>query len=131
MRRWLLPWMGLWLVAGGAQAACLSYTGATTVSGVVKLETFPGPPNYESVAAGDAAERVPLLRLDQPACVSAGDVEAGEVPQVEVYEIQLVLRPGFVDLDGKRVAATGQVFPATTGHHHSTVLLDVEMLSLP
>ena len=34
------------------------------LAGVLDLQTFPGPPNYESIASGDEVERHFYLKLD-------------------------------------------------------------------
>jgi len=46
----------LFLVGTSASAApCLSYSGETTLRGVLSRHTFPEQPNYESTAKGDVA----------------------------------------------------------------------------
>jgi len=108
---------------------CLSYEPATVpLNGIIKRHTFPGPPNFESVAKGDQPEQVWVLHLSRPICVSAGsDFDA----QSDVSDFQLVLVEGQKQYDryrsllGKRVEVTGKLFQASTGHHHTKVLLIV------
>ncbi|MYN44716.1 DUF4431 domain-containing protein [Pseudoduganella sp. FT93W] len=109
--------------------ACLQYQPETVVvTGTLHRATFPGRPNYESVANGDEAETGFYLSLDTPICTLSGtgaDREAFD----SVREIQLVLnekqyaalRPRL----GKKVEARGQLFSAHTGHHHANVLMRV------
>ncbi len=107
--------------------------------GVVERATFPGPPDYQSVARGDAKETCWLLRLDRSLCLEAslnlsGDVEDKEHDRVR--RIQLVFADGdaydkYRDLVGRRIRATGGLFAAETGHHHIEVLLEVKELALP
>jgi hypothetical protein len=100
---------------------------------VLARRTYAGPPNYESVARGDRPETAWLLRLDRPACVAAdaSDTTGFNVAVASVREVQLVVSPEQVQRYrgrvGQRVALSGALFGAHTGHHHTPVLLgDVE-----
>jgi hypothetical protein len=112
-----------------AHADCLTYAGPVELAGVLARRTFAGPPNYESVARGDRPETMWLLRLDQPACVAADarDATGFNVAVASVREIQLVVTPEqyqrYRDRVGRRVALSGTLFGAETGHHHTPVLL--------
>ena len=113
---------------------CLKYEPAKVhLSGTIARETFPGPPNYESVASGDAAETIWVLRLSKPICtVSSSSDEINEAEN-DQSELQLVLEPAqykrYRALVGRRVTATGTLFHAISGHHHKTLLLTTEALS--
>lgn len=99
--------------------------------GVVERATFPGPPNYESVEKGDAAETYWLLRLNQASCVEPSPNELYPDVHTAVRRIQLVFsgeeRPyvKYKNLLGHEVDAIGTLFGAHTGHHHTAVLLSV------
>jgi|GEM_PF-6799494 len=70
---------------------CISYKN-TEIKGTLYSQTFPGTPNYESVADGDMAETYFLLKLPHPKCVADG--KGGEQLQENfdsVTNIQLVL----------------------------------------
>src|SRR6185503_21224078 len=70
---------------------CLAYEPDTvSVRGTIKRRTFPGPPNYESVAKGDQPEVMWVLRLARPVCVSASGDRNEEK---DVSNVQLVF-PG-------------------------------------
>ena len=56
--------------AGTSANECQNYQNAQLV-GTLQQQTFAGPPNYESIAAGDKAERYFLLKLSAPICVNA------------------------------------------------------------
>jgi len=114
----------LW--AGPAAAQCLEYEPkAVTLSGTVVRQTYPGCPNYESIARGDERETIWVLRLKKTICVLASD----EVDQREdsQKEIQLVLEPRqyrrYRKLVGQTVTVTGTLFHSHTGHHHKQLLL--------
>jgi hypothetical protein len=115
--------------SAAACADCLGYTGPVELAGVLARRVFPGPPNYESVARGDRPETAWLLRLDQPACVAAdaSDATGFNVAVANVREIQLAVTPEqyqrYRDRVGRRVALSGTLFGAETGHHHTPVLL--------
>lgn len=103
---------------------CLSYDPATvTLRGRLSRKIFAGPPNYESVKKGDAPETYWILHLTRPICVS------GEEPEKNVSDIQLFLSEEqyaqHKDLLGKRVVVNGKLWHASTGHHHTSVLLNV------
>ena len=109
---------------------CLSYEPDTIVlKGTMQQHTFAGPPNYESVANGDRAERVWVLHLAQPICVSASSDWEKETG---VSDLQLVFangrNPYGKSLRGRKVGVTGTLFRAHTGHHHTKVLLTVSSI---
>jgi hypothetical protein len=107
---------------------CISYKN-TEIKGILYRQTFPGAPNYESVASGDMAETYFLLKLPHAKCVADG--KGGEQLQENfdsVTDIQLVLtgQSTYNSLRlsiGKPITCTGNLFSAITGHHHTKVLL--------
>lgn len=120
--------------AGG----CLQYgSDAVVLRGVVERAESPGPPNYESVAKGDAKETYWVLRVDAPFCVEPSYGLSGNVAEeghARVRRIQLVFSDGdeyakYRSLVGRQVQATGELFGALTGHHHTDVLLTVKELA--
>lgn len=114
-----------------AQAAdCLSYEPAVvTVSGVVDTRTFPGPPNYENIAAGDRPETYWLLKLSNNVCVTGAKDDDLNTSEDDVTEMQLLLDDKqynvYRRLVGKKVIVTGTLFHQHTGHHRTKVLLTV------
>lgn len=110
-------------------AECLKYEPAVvSLSGVLHRATFPGRPNFESVANGDEPETGFYLTLKQPLCTQV-DVAGEQEALQDVREVQLVLtekqyaqwRPQL----GKQVTLHGGLFAAFSGHHHAPVLLKV------
>jgi len=107
---------------------CINYKN-TEIKGTLYRQTFPGPPNYESLASGDMAETYFLLKLPLPKCVA--DDKEGEKLQENfdsITDIQLVLtgQSTYNSLQffiGKPITCTGNLFSAITGHHHTKVLL--------
>src|SRR5208283_4683320 len=108
-------------------AGCLSYEPAlVTLHGTLTRKTFPGPPNYQDIRKGDKAEKAWFLDLDLPLCVDADRSEPDLNPsQKNIRKVQLVLEAGaagmYKELLGRRVVATGTLFGAHTGHHHTPV----------
>lgn len=115
--------------SAGAAQQCLRYEPAVVaLSGTLVRKTFPGPPNFESVEAGDRAETGYYLQLASGICTRAAkDDDSGDHDGVK--EIQLVLSgPQYEALRpklGARVTLTGSLFEAHSGHHHTPVLLMV------
>jgi hypothetical protein len=108
---------------------CIKYEPeSVTLTGKLHRETFPGRPNYESVASGDEAERGFYLSLESPIC-TVGDSGADRVAFESVLEIQLVLNEKqYAKLRsrlGQKIGLHGQLFSAHTGHHHADVLMRV------
>lgn len=123
------------LLAASASALaqdCLSYEPAEVeLAGRIVRRTFPGPPNYESIRKGDKPETYWILHLHSPICTTASaDNEAAS----NVTDLQLILPPDayarfrrFVGLKAE-VTVTGKLSHATTGHHHTPVLMEVERI---
>jgi hypothetical protein len=130
----------LMVMASEAQStmssACLAYGPAiTVVSGTLARKSFPGQPNYENVHKGDAKETYWFVELLKPICVYEDKNEPDLNPlQKGVHSIQLVLSPRDYDLYkglvGKPVLATGKLFGAISGHHHTPVLLATSSMKL-
>lgn len=90
------------------------------ISGMVSLEVFPGPPNYESVKNGDEAEGALILTA---------------MKQGKKERFQLVVlsdsKQKFATLRhciGKTVSVEGVVWEAITGHHHTPFLITVKSI---
>jgi len=114
--------------SGPVAAQCLGYEPkAVSLSGSLVRETHPGRPNYESIARGDEAETIWVLRLRQAVCVLTSNEEIENVKEESEKEVQLVLEPGqfkrYRNLLGKKVTITGRLFHGHTGHHHKRLLL--------
>jgi hypothetical protein len=115
---------------------CLSYEPSVVqLTGTIIRKTFPGPPNYESVERGDKPEVAWLLVLSQPICMEQDRKDPDLNPaQMDIRKIQLVFRDATAyqtqkELIGKKVLASGTLFGAHTGHHHTPILLTVNTLA--
>jgi hypothetical protein len=104
------------------------------LTGTLDLQTFPGPPSYESIAGGDEIERHFYLKLDQPIDVLVRGQNAGienaeeernvKIVQLSVSEEKLWARFRKIG-EGGRVKLLGTLFHRFNGHHHSRVLMIV------
>ncbi len=130
----LLIFLPVLSVAQLEVAGCKSYEPASvSLHGTLLRRNFAGPPNYEDIHKGDKVETFWLLKLDSPICVVQDRANPDLNPsQTNVRKVQLVLNKDDSErlnaLLGKRVIATGTLFGAHTGHHHTPVLLTVTYL---
>jgi hypothetical protein len=108
--------------------SCLEYSVPVALHGKLSRHSFPEQPNYESVAKGDAEATYFFISTSSPLCVKKG-TEADE-PEVEAAKfVQLVFENADESYSrlrqylGKDAICKGNLFSATTGHHHSPLLL--------
>ena len=107
---------------------CLSYEPDTVqITGTLQRLMFPGPPNYESVAGGDAPETGFYLLLTKPVCTNGDSASDDTYPLQEADTVQLVLdSAGYACLRpflGQQRTLSGTLFARSTGHHHAPLLL--------
>ena len=104
----------------GRASECHSYSKPVTLTGYYATVTFPGPPNYESVRAGDMPERVGVLFLITPQCLAAGSPLEPAVSSFEVVQFSCPLE----DVgEGEFISVSGGLGVAETGHHRTRVLI--------
>jgi hypothetical protein len=115
-------------MSNGANAACMNLKKAhatATVSGTLTVQSFPGPPNYESVAKGDEEEKALILKLAKPTCADDGETIDGSTKFARVHVSSHV--PALLDVlnaaVGRHVTVHGEAFGAETGHHHAPLVL--------
>ncbi len=124
----------LLLLLGSCSSAsgqkCLEYGPTVSLTGTLRSQVFPGPPNYESIKRGDRKETAITLTLVARACTAGTDHQGFDVPETGIRETQLVIMKDarwktVRRLMGKRAIVTGTLFHAHTGHHRTKVLIDV------
>ena len=128
----------LLLAPGGAAAqiegrptpgGCISVAGVharVAASGRPKLRSFPGPPNYESVAGGDSEERVFILELPGPVCIDDGGDFADPSERFRTVHVagdDEQARAALRGAIGRRVTVSGDGFASFTGHHHAPLVI--------
>ncbi|MBL8998776.1 MAG: DUF4431 domain-containing protein [Gemmatimonadetes bacterium] len=114
--------------SSAANSSCLAYGAPVALSGTLHRETHPGPPNYESVSAGDVAETGFYLHLAAPICTRESAEHAPDEAATEnVLRVQLVLdSAGFERMRpqlSSSIRVRGALFSAYTGHHHAPLLM--------
>ena len=99
-----------------------------TVTGKLSVQTFAGPPNYESIVNGDAEERALILEMPRRICVSDGEFIDGmtAVDRVHVSSELPALLNVLNAAMGRRVTIRGEAFGAHTGHHRAPLVLFAE-----
>lgn len=115
-----------------AAAECLHYDGdRVTLAGHVKLKTFFGPPNYGENLETDSRETQAILLLAQPICVKANpaNYEPAEQDQSEVTLVPLN-KENLTQFMGRQVLVEGKLFHAHTGHHHTSVLIEINRIKI-
>ncbi len=120
----------LFFCASASGQRCLEYGPTFTLTGTLRSQVFPGPPNFESINRGDLKETALLLALTKPACVNGNDPANQKIAESGIRRMQLVVRSNahwkiIRRLMGKRTVVTGTLFHWETGHHHTKVLIDV------
>lgn len=118
----------LCLVGFATYAACLPYEPAlVTLSGKLERKTFPGRPNFESIANGDEPETGFYLVPSSPICAIGIPGSSNPDTQTNVQLIQLILdQSGYTKLQpliGKNIRLHGSLQSWVTGHHHTPLLL--------
>lgn len=105
-------------------ATCLGY-GTVSLAGRLAHQTYPGPPDYESVAKGDAPRVIWVLLLDRPLCVI--DPNPRYPHAHDELEVQLALTAdryatyqGWV---GEQVVVSGKLRPGGARYQKRLVLM--------
>src|SRR4030095_1465472 len=103
---------------GPLAAHCLYY-GDVSLTGRLVQQTYPGPPDFESVTKGDAALVIWILQLDVGVCIISSSASYPNV--YDEREIQLVLGSDqyartaayaeYRSLLGKEIYLTGTLLP--------------------
>lgn len=113
-----------------AEQACLKYEPeVVTLRGKIKRVTFSGRPNYESIKNGNEPERYWVLFLPKSICVQGNQKDDPDSETEQgIKEIQLIIKnyDKYRHLLGKTVSVSGTLMHAITGHHHTSVLLQVD-----
>ena len=109
------------------------------LTGTLELQTFPGPPNYESIQHGDEIETHFYLRLKNPIEVKPTgkhqDVDNPE-PETNVKILQMTIGTQDSGVWSKiqnlgkeaKVTVRGKLFHRFTGHHHARVLIGIDSI---
>jgi hypothetical protein len=116
---------------GIAASHCVDY-GTAHLAGTLVRQTYPGPPDYESVTKGDEPRIIWVLQLDVRTCVysdSTYTIRYGE------REVQLVLDSAqyaqYRKFLGKQLIVSGELIRGGARHEKRLVLVVNEMTKAP
>jgi hypothetical protein len=114
---------------GSLAAQCLYY-GDVSLTGRLVQQTYPGPPDFESVTKGDAPLVIWILQLDAGVCIISSS--ASYPNAYNEREIQLVIGneqyartdryAQYRQLLGKRIAVSGRLQPGGGKYEKPQVL---------
>lgn len=128
MSNWLRVLIVIGVVSGIASPAlaayeCLQYD-IVSLTGTLARQTYPGPPDYESVTKGDEPRVIWVLLLDSRICVVGPNPSYPR--EYNEREVQLVLSDEharqYQTLLGERVIATGKLFHGGASYDKRLVL---------
>ena len=106
------------------ESACAGWSLPVPLKGFLVEGVFPGPPEFASLAEGDAAYTAQFLYLSQPICVVADPV-MGTPALTDVDMVQLACADTPL-VPGQEVSVTGTLFAPHSGYHRAQVLLACE-----
>ena len=114
-----------------AASQCVEY-GAVSLAGTLVRQTYPGPPDFESITKGDEPRVIWVLQLDERACVYSYSAYISEYRE---RELQLVLDSEqyarFRKFLGKALIVTGELVRGGAEHEKRLVLVVNEMKKAP
>jgi len=100
------------------------------LTGIIKIKTFPGAPNYESLEKGDDLESCPYLLLDRPIDVTRSAADKNLQTDTTTEKNLKIIQIATSSDDnwnnkyiGRHVRVTGTLYHRLTGHHHTRVLI--------
>lgn len=118
-----------------ATGECLKDGQEVSLEGRISRETFPGPPNYQSIDDGDQPETTWILTVLTSHCVVAESMEDGSPYEVakSTTRFQLAFEDASLfkthkDLVEHQAIVSGQLFVGHTGHHHTKALISVKTI---
>lgn len=103
-----------------------------SVSGRLTLQLFPGVPNFESIAAGDAEERTFIVELPAETCIDDGGDFADPAEKFVTVQVSGADRLSTVlkAAVGRNVLIEGEGFASYTGHHHAPLVVIADRVSV-
>lgn len=124
--------------SGSIADECLRY-GVVSLTGRLVQQTYPGPPDYESVTKGDKPLVIWILQLDRGICVAGSD---STYPRAySEREIQVVLGTDqyartdqyaqYRHLLGKKITVTGRLLAGGARYEKPFVIAPHEIKSAP
>ncbi|MEE9647919.1 DUF4431 domain-containing protein [Enterobacter soli] len=122
LKRLLLAGFLSLLLTNMAFADCFSEGDKIIANGVLKQETFPGPPNYESISDGDTPESVWVVNLDSEVSCAKDAQDWGSRKKMQVINTDSALK--LTKYEGQHINMNGVLVYAETGHDHTPLLIN-------
>jgi hypothetical protein len=114
-----------------AALQCVEY-GAASLAGRLVRQTYPGPPDYESVTKGDEPRIIWVLVLDERTCAYSSSTYTSRYGE---REVQLVLDAEqyvqYRNFHGKQLIVTGELIRGSGRYEKRLVLIVNEMKEAP
>jgi hypothetical protein len=133
VRRIMLVTAALGALPHPASAAlqCVEY-GTASLAGTLVRQTYPGPPDYESVTKGDEPQIIWVLQLEERTCAYSDWTYTSRYGEREVQLIldaeQYARYQGFL---GKQLIVTGELVRGGARHEKRLVLVVHEIEKAP
>lgn len=121
-----------------APSGCHEYEGdAVSLLGTIRMETFPGKPNFLNVHRGDEPVSELVLELDEPFCVNAQPdreegpllAQSGVVRVQALMPIELPTEAELLGRLGERVWLHGKLIPPGSYYHFLPVLIQARRMT--
>lgn len=106
-----------------------------SLEGLLKSETVMGPPGYGENPESDSKETIYLLNVPpQSVNVQTIDPLSGKALITSYDRFQIVISPETIKtlppLLNQKVIIKGALFEASSGHHHTPILIDADSIEL-
>ena len=108
--------------------SCMSEGQRLTLSGTLLRITYPGPPNYESVANGDTPETYWVLQPDKKISCTKNAPNFDNHTKMQLVMFGNEYRD-YASLIGRNVIVNGKLMYSVTGHHHTSLLIILERIA--
>jgi hypothetical protein len=102
------------------------------LTGKLVEKVFYGPPGYGEDPKTDSKEHAAILQLEKPIKVIAEKSDEfnetkSNVKQLQIINIKRIPLSPYLN---KKVKLSGKLSSAITGHHHTDVLIEIDMIEL-
>lgn len=111
-----------------SQPNCAQENQKLRLSGTLLRITYPGPPNYESIEAGDQPETYWVLQPDHKITCAIGSYGNDDHTKMQLVMYGDEYRD-YASLVGRNVIVDGTLMYAETGHHHTSLLIEVKRIA--
>jgi hypothetical protein len=116
-------------IAAAPTTLCLSYGQNVTLTGTIQRVKAYGPPGFGETPKRDAHETHYELVLPAPICTLTNN--NGDDPSLSgISRMQINFGEGYAAPLGHQVRITSSLEAATTGHHHTPVMIDTNPQSV-